>query len=241
MTIATGKEFCDVVQHVSQTEREKIAVDLFCAGVAPDNCKLFKTLKLTHPKLGTLEIQVANDYVSIGNNEDSVRVPLSPLSAQKIADYFACVLPTTKIVNIIHSLADFKLIPSPWGPPYDASMLSVDRLKAHNKRINEQLGEGKVGLISGHKKDVVITNRLVSQPKQAAIYGWIQPGNKPIQPLSLVHENTYADYSHGIRLIKNNAMLNNSRADLESLLKDPTMCVFISDEGALKITRQPGT
>lgn len=241
MNIATGTQFCDYVKNLSQSEREKIAVDLFCAGISPENCKIFKQISLTHQTLGVLEIEVVNDYVSVGNNEDSVRVPLSPLSAQKIADFFSCVLPTVKLVNVIHSEADFKLLPSPWGPPYDASMLSVDRLKAHNKRINEQLGEGKVGLISGHKKDVVLTNRLISRPKQVAIYGWIQSNMKAIQPLSLVHENTYADYSHGIRLIKRDAKLNGNNIDLVSVLEHNTLSAFVSDEGALKISRQPGT
>lgn len=240
MNIGTGTEFCDKVKSLSQTERENIASVLYCAGIAPENCKTFKQITLKHQTLGSLEIEVANDYVSVGSDEDSVRVPLSPLAAQKIADFFSCVLPTVKLVNAIHSAADFKLTPSPWGPPYDASMLSVDRLKAHNKRINEQLGEGKVGLISGHKKDVVITNRLVFQPKQVAIYGWIQPNMKAIQPLSLVHENTYADYSHGIRLIKRAAKLNGNDIDLVSVLEHNSLSAFVSDEGALKISRQPG-
>ena len=63
-------------------------------------------------------------------------------------------------------------------------------------------------LVSGHKKDVVLTNRLITHPGQIAIYGWHRGIGEPIQPLSTVHGAGYADYSHGIRLVSQMAMID---------------------------------
>ncbi len=75
-------------------------------------------------------------------------------------------------------------------------------LERHQQRIDEQrfglpLGE----LISGHKKDLVLSNRLRQLPDRVAIYGWHRAPGDPIQPLSTVHGARYVDYSHGVRLV----------------------------------------
>ncbi len=51
--------------------------------------------------------------------------------------------------------------------------------------IREKQPKNAAGkLIAGHKKDVVITNRLLTMPKRVAIYGWHRPNGSPIQPLA---------------------------------------------------------
>jgi hypothetical protein len=42
-----------------------------------------------------------------------MRVPMTPILAQKIADRFGCTLPTRKIVNDIYEHASVKLEPFP--------------------------------------------------------------------------------------------------------------------------------
>ena len=91
-----------------------------------------------------------------------------------------------------------KLAPSPLPP--GPQMMSNDYYRRHHQAIEAQR-TGRPGLIAGHKKDVVVTNRLVSRPDRVAIYGWHRRDGRPIQPLSLVHEASYADYSHGIRFV----------------------------------------
>ena len=59
--------------------------------------------------LGTNHIciyEVMPDYLAIGSNEDYCRIPMGPVTAQKIADLFGAVLPTSKLVDDIykHSL-----------------------------------------------------------------------------------------------------------------------------------------
>jgi hypothetical protein len=93
-------------------------------------------------------------------------------------------------------------------------------------------------LISGHKKDVVMSNRLASRPGKVAIYGWHRPSGVPIQPLSTVHGSGYADYSHGVRLISATALLNGQPCSIWTILEDPALALLLSDEGAVRVARQ---
>jgi hypothetical protein len=51
------------------------------------------------------------------------------------------------------------------------------------------------------------------------------------------HEDTYADYSHGIRLIANDVMVNHSPMRIQDVFKDATLSELISDEGILTFLR----
>jgi hypothetical protein len=88
-------------------------------------------------------------------------------------------------------------------------------------------------LVSGHKKDVVITNLLAKRPGQIAIYGWHRSKGAPIQPLSTVHGAGYADYSHGIRLISETAIVDEKPQPLYEALQDSLLANIFSDEGAI--------
>ena len=88
-------------------------------------------------------------------------------------------------------------------------------------------------LVSGHKKDLVLTNRLSSAPGRVAIYGWHRPGGNPIQPLSTVHGAEYADYSHGIRLVSRTAFVNGQAVDLQDLLMDGTYAGLLNTDGPI--------
>ncbi|HNM47260.1 MAG TPA: hypothetical protein PKH51_09605, partial [Candidatus Sumerlaeota bacterium] len=85
--------------------------------------------------------------------------------------------------------------------------------------------------------DVVITNRLLEKTHRVAIYGWRKMDNQPIQPLTIVHVDWYVDYSHGIRLIQRQVMVNGKPMLIDEVLSDPHLHVLLSDEGQMKITR----
>jgi hypothetical protein len=91
-------------------------------------------------------------------------------------------------------------------------------------------------LVSGHKKDVVITNRLINRPGQIAIYGWHRAKGAPIQPLSTVHGANYADYSHGIRLISEMAIIDGEARSTDDILRDSLFASVLSDEGAIRVS-----
>ena len=137
---------------------------------------------------------VANDYFSI----EGVRIPCDALTSEAIVAHFGGRLPIPSEVDAVWKASTVRLEPHPWGPPYDSSMLSTDRYTKYSAKIDIQIN-GRVGLISGHKKDVVKRTRLDT----VAIYGWHRLNGVPIQQFNdHTHEATYADYSHGVRIIK---------------------------------------
>ena len=57
----------------------------------------------------------------------------------------------------------------------------------------------------------------------------------PIQPLSSVHVEWYVDYSHGIRLVSRDVVVDGVRRDLAALLADPVLWPLVSDEGPIRV------
>ena len=111
-------------------------------------------------------------------------------------------------------------------------MTSVAYFRAHDETIEEQLRSLPAGLlVSGAKKDLVITPRLAAHPGRVAIYGWLRPDGAAIQPLSTVHGAGYADYSHGIRLVSDTILVNGQARSVFDILEDPGLAGLLSDEG----------
>ena len=71
-----------------------------------------------------------------------------------------------------------------------------------------------------------------------AIYGWHRLTGIPIQPLSTVHGATYADYSHGIRLVSDVVLIDQEPRSLYGVLEDPRLAKILSDEGPIRNIRQ---
>src|SRR5262249_8630683 len=59
------------------------------------------------------------------------------------------------------------------------------------------------------------------------IYGWHYKSGKNIQPESDVHENTYVDYSHGIRLLSQKMVVDGKPALLADVLKDKELAPLV--------------
>lgn len=236
----TGSSFIKTNLNIKGSVREQNILEEFLHGNIPDFLRKFTAINVSNGT-NNLSYLVTPDVLSIGSNSDYVRMPMSPLTAQAIADKYDCSLPTRLIVNTIWRAAYNKLEPKPWGPPYDDSMSDTYRYGVHNNTIQNQLsGKDSTLLISGHKKDVVLTNTLYpNNPKQrVAIYGWMQLNGQPIQGLNpSSHEVQYADYSHGIRLIANDVMIDGRAARLQDILSDPKLCILLSDEGPLRFQR----
>jgi hypothetical protein len=102
----------------------------------------------------------------------------------------------------------------------------------HHDLIIEGQRKGKNGLISGIKKDVVLSskNAWKDRTKRVAIYGWHKSDGKPIQPLYTGHVDWYVDYSHGIRLIDRKVRVNGRRMDYLELLNHSKLRGLVSDE-----------
>jgi hypothetical protein len=176
-------------------------------------------------------VRVLADYLTLGADDDFLRVPLSPITAQRIADAVGCLLPTKRIVDAVYR-ASIKQTAIPMSPP-DKGMILLPRIREHNRRI-EANRVGNLGdLLAGHKKDVVVTKRLRELPPKVAIYGFHRSNGTPWQPFQLPHEDGYSDYSHGIRLISDSMLVDGEPRKLQEVLSDPKLAPLVSDEGVI--------
>ena len=129
-------------------------------------------------------------------------------------------------------MAQVKLSPFFYAPVGNANEL-VEKFVAHNTQIEKQKAEagGKNRqLIAGIKKDVILSNRIAMQPNKVVIYGWHKPDGNPIQPVYSGHIDWYVDYSHGIRLVNNQVLVDGKLLLLTDILRDPILFKIFSDE-----------
>lgn len=229
--------------------RDELIVKEIIRGNFPDFLRKLVPITINE-KGNSVTYNVMADYIAIGSDTDYVRVPISGPSAQRIADAFGMMLPTPRISDQIHEASTVKLAPKPLsampslpigGKTYTnkqfmaGKMSDTDSFEYHNQLIQEQLTGHKPGeLVSGHKKDVVISNDIT--PGNLGIHGMHLSNGKPIQPGGgSKHEENYKDYSHGIRLVDKVATLNGKQVDfVKNVLQDPKVAYLVNYDGALK-------
>ncbi len=228
----TGEQFYLDAMGMQWKQRDSFAVKEIIAGNIPNF--LFKLVPIrvsavdsTTGKVNRVTYYVMPDYLSVGNNKNWARIPLTPIAAQLIADSLHCFLPTRKMVNDIYTNAVVKLAPMPLFIHRDSTVT----MWQHHLIIEGQRKLEK-GLIAGIKKDVVISDLLTRSTKtnRVAIYGWHQLNGKPIQPLYTGHVNWYADYSHGIRLIDRRIKVNGKWMDYAKVMEHPILKKLLTDE-----------
>jgi hypothetical protein len=243
----TGSAFAASVRFLHREAREEeILLQITQGNIPPFMRNLVPVTVSTKidSLLHTLTYFVLPDYLAIGSDDDYFLVPMCPILAQRIADTLDCLLPTRKLVNDIYREAVVKLRPQPIRP--SPAMVTVPVFLQHNDSVRQQrqetLSESPLGtLVGGSKKDVVVSTRMYSSlrpgvDRPVVIYGWHKLDGEPIQPLYNGHSETYADYSHGIRLVSKTAWLNGKPVDITDLLRDRSLHILVSDEGV--ITRQ---
>ncbi|MCK7541679.1 MAG: hypothetical protein MZV63_67730 [Marinilabiliales bacterium] len=62
------------------------------------------------------------------------------------------------------------------------------------------------------------------------IYGWHKTGGNPIQPVYSGHVWWYVDYSHGIRLMNDQVLVDGQPRLVSELLKDPVLFRLFSND-----------
>ena len=204
----SGTEFARRVAPLDLPEREKEIFVQITSGNVPDFLRKLSPVparSVADGKTNTATFYATPDYLAIGSDNDYFLIPISPNTAQRIADALHCSLPTPKMVDEIYSAAEVKLAPSPIPP--SAAMTTVPVFSNHNAIVHaqraEQLNAHPLGaLVAGHQKDVVISAKLASAPGKVAIYGWHQTNGTPIQPLYLKHSASWVDYSQCTRLVQ---------------------------------------
>jgi hypothetical protein len=234
-TAPTGTSFARSIATLPLEEREaRILAELKAGNVPPFLRKFVPVSVAAGPVKATY--YVAPDYLAIGSDDDYFLTPLTPHTAQAIADQLACVLPTPKMVDDIYVQATVKLTPAPIPP--SPAMTTVDVFLRHNGIVRGGRGNRPLGeLVAGHKKDVVIANKAFAMPGKVAIYGWHKPDGKPIQPLYTGHVDSWVDYSHGIRLVKRRMTVDGKETTVEAVLADRERAPLLSNDGVMLQTR----
>jgi len=218
-------------------EREKAMADEILGGNVPDFERQLVAVDVESVNSRGDKLRgrvfVTPDYLAIGSDEDFVRVPMTIGTARRIARELGCVLPTPRLVDVIQAAAKVR-ISSPYMTPGD-DMGSMSYFARHQLMIEERRLTAEVplgALLSGPKKDIVITRRMLETPGRTPIYGWFGEDGAAIQNLSLVHDDRYVDYAHGVRLVDGEVLVNGRPRPLLDVLADRDQAALLSEEGA---------
>lgn len=238
-----GAEFARRIAPLDLAGREREILIQIGLGNVPEFWRRFAEVRVCRTLAGrerTVAYRVSPDYLVIGADEDYFLMPVTPGTAQSIADRLDCVLPTRRMVDDIYAAAPLKLEPVPIPP--SPAMTTVAVFQQHNENIRTQRTERLAAfppgsLVGGHKKDVVITTHMGEALGKVAIYGWHRSREVPIQPLYLGHAASWVDYSHGVRLIQQALTVDGVAMRAEEVLADPVLCGLLSDEGPVAASR----
>jgi len=242
----SGSQVVAAIWSLPRQEREERLYQEVVSGNIPNFLRELVAIEMLTSVGGTsrsLTYYVAPDYLAVGSDDDYFLAPMTPLLAQRLADQLQCTLPTRRMVNQIYTAAPCKLAPSPIPP--SPEMTTVPVFALHDSIVGSQRsadGAPLGTLVGGTKKDVVVStliyqNLKPSVPRPVVIYGWHQLNGSPIQPLYNGHGETYADYSHGIRLVQEQCVLDGAPARVSELMADAVLWSLVSDEGPIATPR----
>lgn len=239
----SGRAFIASIDPLERDAREAAIVEQILAGNIPSFLRRLVPIVVTArgsadsgPRSATL--CVMPDYLAVGSDDDYVHMPMNLHSSLEIARTLGFVLPTTRIVDAIHEQATYSFEPQPLAP--GPEMVTPHYFLLHEARIRAQAlaDDALLGvLVAGHKKDVVLTSLLDLRTGRLAIYGWHHRDGTPIQPLSTVHQASYADYSHGIRLVSQVVAIDGQRETILDALQQAGSAALFSSEGAIRNVR----
>jgi hypothetical protein len=244
----TGTEFSLSIERVSGAPRELAIYQQFALGNIPSFMRSSKLLRLADDK-HRLVLEVFPDVLCIGTDEDFFRTPMTPDTAQKIADLYSATLITPFLNDQIWRLADVQLNPQTMPPTHE--MVTTKWFSGHNEKI-EKLRAGRPGLIAGIKKNVCIANSLMlpefKNKRRVAIHGWHYTNGKPIQGLNPskgmafnhTHDDAYVDYSHGVYLASQTVLLDDCEMTFLEVALNPEMAPLVNGtDGVLTFLRYP--
>ena len=104
----SSSDFIHQIEPLALADREQVISSEILKGNVPASLTNLYAVNLTNVINGqtnTATIFVTRDYLSIGADADHFLTPLTPATAQRIADELGCMLPTRKMVDAIYSAA----------------------------------------------------------------------------------------------------------------------------------------
>jgi len=202
--------------NVPDINKEIAFMKQFFAGNTPSFMHFLRPVTMTANGI-SITLFVTPEVLSVGNDEDYMRFPLSPLAGKFIGDKFDMSLPTKGIVDALYRAADVKLAAR--GLVADATIAKDGMHQEgagfswhHNEIIDGQLqaankfDDHQIHLFAGHKKEPIISTYAAQNPGKLDFYGLYGANGVAIQR-NPAHGWTYADYSHGLRLVHKSVIL----------------------------------
>jgi len=230
--------FYETMRTLNPSDREALVYKEIINGNVPSYMHHFVTIHTKQRDAKGVKhkvtLFVAPDYLSIGNDTATFLIPMMPVTAQRIADTLRCSLPTPKVVDIIYQHATLKLEPFNYIPRGNRNE-TPDIWNDHSRTVFAQMkaaGEKPGVFVAGTKKDIVISSKLEDSLRthHVIIYGWHRLNGTPIQPVYNKHLDTYVDYSHGVRLVSNNVIVDGKEYDYRTILRNPLLYTLLSNE-----------
>ena len=226
----TGRAFITSITNLDRDAREAAVLRELLAGNIPGFLRHLVPVTVKEGE-HTATFDAMPDYLAIGSDDDFVRMPMNPYTAQAFCDAFGLALPTRKMALDIWKAAEVKLVPQPLTKDREAP---ATFLQSHNLIEAQSAGIRRGGIWAGIKKDVVITNLPRERGNRVAIYGWNFPSGEAIQPLTTVHVDWYVDYSHGARPVGRLLRVDGREMSYDEVLRDSRLAGLISDEGVIE-------
>jgi hypothetical protein len=257
----TGAEFIRSLGNRQGEERENRIFEQLRAGNMPASLRTFYAVRTTaKDRAGNekeIEYWVTPDVLMIGSESESVRIPVDPVTAQRLADHFRCLLPTARMVEQIYQAATKKQVFIYGGyadTPRAHLQIASSAYLDHSRKIDAKLHHGQVlsavlGLTAGHKKELVITDNYFREGKaKLAYYGAHDSKGKPTEvgeidkkkirdKASVAHAPWYVDYSHGVRLVWPKMKVAGAERDVAEVLRHTDDCLLLAREGLITSPR----
>lgn len=203
----------------------------------------------------TLVVDVLSRPLAIGTATEPVYVMASATLQQLIGDALDALLPTSLVLDEIHRQATGRI------PPITHGDWVADRTMGLPPRLAEQseILRGKLDaqpyptLLSDGWKTWALAKgmsagKILEGSEQAFNHGLYTPsatsvtlgGEHAIQVLGGAHGRFEIDYSQVVILMRGECTVDGTAMRTANVLQDPELAPLLSDEGPLKVTRQPG-
>jgi len=228
----TGTEIFRELVNTLGAVREEQVYKLALEGQMPLFLRQWVEVPVAHGALsGT--VYVLPDFFCLGTNEDYLYAPMGALNAERVGDLLGARLPTVSLVRQVYTSSK-KQVAQPWGPPYDGSMSHTSRWPVQTAKVRAALFASKTkpgDLVEGHYKNVIVSKKtMTSHGVMLGFWGWFDRDGRPIQGDSQAHGAGYCDYSHGVRYVLNEMVVEGQLMAVDDVLRHEEYYHLISDE-----------
>lgn len=207
------------------------------------NCDWASVTSFDRGRRATIPVTADALYVVLDDGS-RFRPMVTAKLQQRLADHFGGYLPTSKVCDLAYDQA---------SPQIDAqTILDVDHMMTSelSKKWNvmmEAQRAGRTGLVRDCGKSWILSNLLSQRQDVGVNYGYFShkapyeshSGYRMWQTRGSRHNAEHQDFSQVCHLMGGVALVFDEGVPMETMLTHPNYYEIVSDEGALKLTRQP--